>query len=427
MERADMRRMLKRTPPQEALNRLLDVVHAEPLPCELVDIEESVGRVLAKDVVCELNIPHFDKTYIDGYAVRAEDTSTASIGKPVMLRVVGKLFQSDYPTSLEISREEAVYVSCGAPIPRGADAVIRVEETRLHEGRIEIRRAVKVGEGIIPAGDDVKKGSLILRKGHVLRPQDVGLLAAVQMRKVEVVKKPKVAIISVGDELIELSVKDPTKIVNNYALIVSGLVSELGATPLMLGIAPDDQAEIEGKIREALEKADIAVTIGGCSVGVKDFVPDAVNALGKPGVIVHGILIKPGSVSGFGVVNGKPIVMLPGHIISCIVGFYLFVTPLISLYSGLGAKARLPSIKAKIDREVEAGSSFKFLRTRIREADGTFIAEPVEGGSNTLSTFANANGFTIVPPKKKLEKGEEVTVVLFSKQELTQFPNFILT
>lgn len=305
-------------------------------------------------------------------------------------------------------------------MPRGADAAIRVEQTRLHEGKIEIRRQVEAGEGIIPAGDDVKKGSLILKKGHVLRPQDIGLLAAIQMMKVEVVKRPKVSIISVGDELIELSKKDPTKTVNNYALIVSGMASELDAIPLMLGIVPDDQVKIKEKISEAMEKADIVVTIGGCSVGIKDFVPDAINALGELGVIVHGILIKPGMVSGFGVVKGNPIIMLPGHIVSCIVGFYLFVAPLISLYSGLGKEAPLPSIRAKIDRDIEAGPRFTFLRTRVRRVDDTFIAEPVKGGSNTLSTLVKANGFTIIPPKTELKKGEEVSIVLFSKQELAQ-------
>jgi len=421
MRRADLRRMLKRTSPQEALNQLLDAVHAEPLPCEMVAIEESIGRVLAKDMTSELNIPRYNKTYIDGYAVRSEDAIGASVRKPVMLQIVGKLFPTDYPTKIEISRGETVYVSCGAPIPGGAYAAIKVEETRLHEGKIEICRVVEAGEGIIPAGDDVKKGSLILEKGRILRPQDIGLLAAVQMTKVEVVKRPKVSIISVGDELIELSKEDPTKIVNNYALIVSSLASELGAIPLMLGIVPDDLVKIKEKVSEAIEKADIVVTIGGCSVGVKDFVPDAINALGEPGVLVHGILIKPGAVSGFGVVKGKPIIMLPGHIVSCAVGFYLFVAPMISLYSGLGKEAPLPSIRGKIDRDIEAGPRFTFLRTHVRRVDGTFIAEPVQGGSNSLSTLVKANGFTIIPPRKELKKGEEVSIILFSKQEFAQF------
>jgi molybdopterin molybdotransferase len=420
MNRPDIRRLPKRANPYEALSILLDAVHSNVMPTETIPIEDCLGRVLAKDVFSTLNIPDYDKTFIDGYAVNPEDTKDASTTKPAVLKIVGKLFPADYPTTAEISRGETVYVACGAPIPKGATATVKVEETRLRAGKIEVIREIEAGEGIIPLGDDVKKGALVLKKGQVLRPQDIGLLASVQMVTVEVVKKPAIAIISGGDELIKQCQEDPTKIANNYALVVAGLASELGAAPKIQGIAADTLATVKDKLGEALAGSDIVVTIGGSSVGVKDFVPDAVNALGKPGVMVQGVLLRPGAISGFGLVNGKPVVMLPGHIGSCIAGFYLFVAPLISVYTGLGQDALPPRVSAELSEDVETGPHFRFLLVRVRRVDGASVAEPVKGGSSALTTIVKSNGYVIVPPHMKLSKSTGVNVFLFGKQELTQ-------
>ena len=181
-----------------------------------------------------------------------------------------------------------------------------------------------------------------------MRPQDIGLLASIGLSEAEVFKKPSIAILSGGDELIKQCKKDPTKIANNYALVVAGLASELGATAKLKGIMPDALDQVQAKIGEALLDADIVVTIGGTSVGMKDFVPDAINNLGEPGVVVQGVSLRPGAVSGFGVVKGKPVVMLPGHIGSCIAGFYLFVAPLIRLYCGLAGDGLLPCLTAEL-------------------------------------------------------------------------------
>jgi molybdenum cofactor synthesis domain-containing protein len=421
MKRPDIRRLPKRANPHEALDLLLKSVSSTAIQNETVALEDCLGRVLAQDVVSDFNIPDYDKTFIDGYAVNPEDTKGASHAEPVTLKIVGKLFPPDYPTDAQISRGEAMYVACGAPIPRGAASTVKVEETRLHDGMIEIRREIKAEEGIIPLGDDVKKGSLLLKRGQVLRPQDIGLMASLQMTTAEVVKKPRIAIISGGDELIKQRQKDPTKIVNNYALVVAGLASELGAAPKMQGIMPDVLDKVTAMMGEALESSDIVVTIGGSSVGVKDFVPDAINALGEPGVLLHGVLLRPGAISGFGLVNGKPLVMLPGHIGSCIAGFYLFVAPLISLYSGLAPHALPPRISAEMSKTYETGPRFRFLFMHLRSVDGKLVAEPVEGGSSALTTMVKANGYTIVPPHTKLSKGDAVKVFMFGRLELTQF------
>jgi len=420
MNRPDIRRLPKRANPYEALTVLLDAVRSNVMPTETRPIEECLGRVLAKDVFSTFNIPDYDKTFIDGYAVNPEDTKDATTAKPAVLKIVGKLFPADYPTAAEVSRGEAIYVACGAPIPKGATATVKVEETRLRADKIEIVREITAGEGLIPLGDDVKKGALIFRKGQVLRPQDLGLLASIRMTAVEVVKKPVVAIISGGDELIRQRQENPTAIANNYALVVAGLLSELGAAPQIQGIAADTLATVKGKLSEALAGSDIVITIGGSSVGVKDFVPDAVNALGKPGVLVQGVSLRPGAISGFGLVNGKPVVMLPGHIGSCIAGFYFFVVPLISVYSGLSSDALPPCVSADLNEDVESGPQFRFLLVRVRRVDGKFIAEPVKGGSSALTTIVKSNGYVIVPPHTKLNKETAVNVFLFGKQELAQ-------
>ena len=387
---------------------------------EKVPLEDALGRVLAQDVFSNVNIPNYDKTFIDGYAINTQDTKSASTTKPAPFKIVGKLFPADYPTSIEVAHGEAVYVACGAPIPKGADATVKVEETRLSGDQIQVLRGIQPDEGIIPLGDDVKKDALLLKKGQVLRPQDIGLLASIGLSEAEVTRKPKIGILSGGDELIIQCQKTPTKIVNNYALVVAGLASELGAETKLHGIMPDALDKMQTKIAEALADSDIVVTIGGSSVGVKDFVPDAVNALGKPGVVVQGVLLRPGAISGFGIVDGKPVVMLPGHIGSCIAGFYLFVAPLISLYSGMAGDGLLPCLSAELAEDLETGPQFKFLLVSVKRVDGKLLAESVEGGSSALTTIVKSNGYAIVAPHTKLSKGSSVDVFLFGKLELSQ-------
>jgi molybdenum cofactor synthesis domain-containing protein len=412
--------MPKRANPLETQKQLLNAVRSTKLHSETIPLAEALGRVLAKDVFSEVNIPQYDKTFIDGYAINPQKTKGASVNTPVTFKVVGKLFPADYPTNTEVESGEAVYVACGAPIPKGAASTVKVEETRLKGDQIQVIREIKPGEGIVPRGDDVKKGALIFKKGQVLRPQDLGLLASIGLTKAEVLKKPALAILSGGDELIRQCRENPERIANNYALVVAGLASELGAVTVLQGIMADSLDRVQAKIGEALTQADIVVTIGGSSVGVKDFVPDAVNSLGKPGVVAQGILLRPGAVSGFGIVNGKPVVMLPGHIGSCIAGFHLFVAPLISQYVGLKGAGMLPRLTAELTEEFDSGPQFRFLLLHLIRAEGKFLAKPVEGGSSALTTVVKSNGYAIVSPHTTLAKGSKVEVSLFGKLELSQ-------
>ena len=402
--------------PLDAKRRLLESVRCTAIRTEVVHLADALDRVLTKDIFSEVDIPDYDKTFVDGYALNVQRTKEASVNTPIAFKVVGKLFPADYPTSLNLAADEAVYVACGAPIPKGASATVKVEETRLSEDNIEVIRPIKSGEGVIPRGDDVKAGDLIARKGELLRPQDIGLLASVGLSGAEVFRKPVVAILSGGDELIRQYLRNPQRIANNYALVVANLAAELGAFPLMLGIMPDSYEKVHTKISEALTQADAVITIGGSSVGVKDFVPDAVNALGNPGVVVHGVLLRPGAVSGFGVVHGKPVVMLPGHIGSCIAGFYLFAAPLIIYLSGLQGTV-MPNLTAELTGEVDSGPQFRFLLVSLKRTEGKYLAEPVEGGSSALTTIVKSNGYVLVPPHTDLARGSRVEVTLFGKQE----------
>jgi molybdopterin molybdotransferase len=404
----------------EAQKQLLDAIRSNVMSSEKVPLQDAMGRVLAQETISNVNIPDYDKTFIDGYAINTSETKGASIAKPAAFRVVGKLFPADYPTPIEVTPSKVVYVACGAPIPKGATATVKVEETRLNGEQIEVIREIQPGEGIIPLGDDMKKGDLLLKRGQILRPQDVGLLASIGFFEAEVVKKPKIAVISGGDELIKQCLKSPKKIANNYALVVAGLTSELGANAEMVGIMSDSLEKVIAKIAEALADSDIVVTIGGSSVGVKDFVPDAVNALGKAGVVVQGVLLRPGAISGFGIINGKPVVMLPGHIGSCIAGFYLFVAPLISRYLRLEGDGMLLKLSAELAEDLETGPQFRFQLIRIKRADGKLLAEQVAGGSSALTTIVKSHGYTIVPSHTKIAKGSKVDVYLFGKLELSQ-------
>ncbi len=420
MNRPDIRRLPKRANPLEAQKQLLDAVRSNIMFTELVPLQDALGRVLAQNTVSNVNIPDYDKTFIDGYAINPADTKSASTAKPAVFKKIGKLFPADYPATIEVAHGEVVYVACGAPIPKGATATVKVEETRLKDEKIEVMREIKPGEGIIPLGDDMKKGDLLLKKGQILRPQDIGILASIGMTTAEVVKKPRIAIISGGDELIKQCNKNPAKIANNYALVVEGLASELGALAEMVGIMSDNMEKVITKIAESLADSDIVVTIGGSSVGVKDFVPDAVNALGKPGVVVQGVLLRPGAISGFGIVDGKPVIMLPGHIGSCIAGFYLFLAPLISRYIGLEGDGMLPHLSAELTEDLETGPQFRFQLIHIKRIEGKLLAEQVEGGSSALTTIVKSNGYAIVLPHTKLSKGSRVEVYLFGKLELSQ-------
>ena len=410
--REDWKRILKLTSPDEAVKRMFEVLNIKPR-IEEVNVAESLGRVLAEDIVAAHDIPPYDCACFEGYALRSEDTANASRDNPVKLKVIGKVLP-DTKELPHIDKGQAAFLVTGAPMPPGADALVKVEETRLEDGHILVFRKINRLENVALKGEDVKAGGVILSAGHVIRPIDIGLLMGLGYSRVKVYAKPRIAIMSVGKELYLKSLEQKEPPPNNYAYVIKGLIEELGGIADVLGIYPDDVEVLKKALSEALERYDAIFTMGSCSIGINDAVPDAINSLGEPGVVVHGLTLSPGKPAGFGVLRGKPIVMLPGHIVSAVAAFYALCLPLLAAMTGRNAEKMLPSIHAKMEEGEAPWSGHRFLRVSIREVDGEVEARPMHGGANVMMTLVKSNYFTILPPKTEVKKGDRLKFKAFT-------------
>ncbi len=399
----------------EALNKLKTYVNFKP-ETEEVSLEEAYGRVLAEDIISKIDVPNFDKSAMDGYAVIAEDTYEASIFNPILLKIVGKNPIGEEP-KVYLNHGEAVEVSTGSPLPKNANAVILLEWTKkISENLIEVYHSVHPWENVTRIGDDLRKGEVVLKKGVRLLPQDIGVLKVLGLEKIKVFKKPKVALISTGDELVE-SIKDlkPFKVIDVNKPILTGMIIESGGEPIDLGLAKDDFNEIKMKIKEGLEKADMIILTGGTSVGEKDLVPEAINSLGFPGVISHGIAIRPGGATCLSVLNGKPVFGLSGYPVAAIIGFKLFVKPLIQIFLG-SSQDLMVKLRVKAARRIPSPPGVKsFVRVIIKKFGKNYLAEPIStSGSGILSSIVKANGIIEIPEESEgIEEGEEVEAYLF--------------
>ncbi len=393
----------------DALSMFLKELKLARLGVDYVPIPEALERVVAESVVAPSDLPPFDRSAMDGYAVRANDTFAASQFKPRFLR----LKERD-----SVDDGEARQVWTGGMLPKGADAVVMLERTRKVEGGIEVLAAVTPGENVSKRGEDVRKGEVVVKTGVRLLPQHLGLLAGLGVTQINVARKPKVALLSTGNELVELGQKPESgQVINVNQLILSAMCEQLGAEPVNLGIARDALNEIGGKIAEGLKSADVVVTTGGTSVGYADLVPIAVNKLGKPGVIVHGIAMRPAMPTALAIVQGKPVFTLSGYPVAAMFGFEIFVRPTILKLLGIEDEPR-PMLKAKLTRRVASALGRRvYLRVYFFQKEGEFFAEPVRTrGSGVLSTMTKANGYVVIPEDREgLEEGETVIVHLFDK------------
>lgn len=397
----------KLTNADEALSIFMRALKPKRLPAERVQLENSLGRVICKDVVAPIDLPSFDRSAVDGYAVQAEDTLQASQFKPKTIRLT---------RGSTVGKGQAKQVWTGNPVPKGADAVVMLEYTRPLKNEIQIISGMTPGENVSKKGEDIKKGEAAVESGIRLLPHYVGLLAALGVTHVDVVQKPKVAILSTGNELVELGEKPPAnKIVNSNRFVIAGLCQELGAEPLYLGIARDAEEEIGAKILEGLEKADAVITTGGTSVGIADLVPIVVNKLGKPGVVVHGVALRPGMPTAVGVLKGKPVFVLSGYPVAATIGFEVFARPTLLQLQGITDASRA-MVKATLTKRVAGALGRRvYLRVKAFEKQGEFYAEPVRTrGSGLYSSMTRANGYVIIPEDREgLEKDEDVLVRLF--------------
>lgn len=391
---------------EKALEIIME--HIKPVEAaELVPIERSANRVLAKDLVAGMDIPPFDRAAMDGYAVRAEDTYGTSEFNPKILRLVGVL-RAGESTSREIRSGECIRIATGCPIPPGADAVVMAEYTEEKGDDVSIYRAVHPLENISPRGEDVKKGEVIIREGEVLTPAKIGVFAALGLRKALVYRKPRVALIPTGEEVQDLGLElEEGQIydVNSYTL--ASLLLENGASATRAPIIPDKYEALRAALYRYIDH-DLIVFSGGSSVGERDMLADIIEEEGK--LLFHGVQIKPGKPTLFGVVREKPVLGMPGYPASCLSNAYVFLIPMIRKMARLPPK-KPTTVKAKMaKRIVSASGREQFLTVKIVEGK----AYPAFKKSGDITSLSRADGYVILPVNLDvIDEGEEVTVTLF--------------
>jgi molybdopterin molybdotransferase len=404
----------KHTPANVAFKKFLSCINWSKTfrPTEYVTLQDAQNRVLSKNLSSLIDIPSFIKAERDGYAIKSNDTRGASMKHPVLLDVIGRI-TAGQEAQYMIESGKAVAIATGARVPKGADAVVMIENTEQENNTLKIFNEIGGGKNIALKGEDIKNRQTLFKKGTWLTSQDVGLIASVGINRVPVFKKPKVAIFATGDELVEPGSKlDDTSIFESNRYMIAGMIRESGGEVVDLGICKDDRDLIFSKLKEAL-KFDLVVVSGGASVGEKDYVPDLINNLGKPGLVVHGIAMKPGSPTALGVVNNKPIIVSPGFPVSSFVAFYTFGRPVILKI--LTTKGPITTkLIATMASNINTFKNFRtFVRVQVVRNNGSYLAEPISAaGASLLSTLTKSNGMIIVENNdSKLIKGKRVQVI----------------
>jgi molybdopterin molybdotransferase len=401
----------RRTPVDEALSILLREVRT--LGAERVKLVDALGRVLAHDIAAPRDNPPFSRAAMDGYALKAENTFGASQGNPIYFRVKGEILTGK-PSNLALGDFEAARIMTGAPLPKGANAVAMFEYVRELEGEIEVVKAVTPGKNVSLRGEDVKEGEVLLRKGRRIKPQDVALLAAMGIAELGVYRRPRVAIIATGEELREPGSRlGDAEIYDANSCSLYSLVKRNNGLPRLYGIVGDKYGELREAVRKALRE-DLVLISGATSVGERDFVPEVVAELGR--VLVHGVAMRPGEPTGFGVVEGKLVFMLPGYPVAAIFAYETFVRPVLEKMQGLKAGKRYIKVRGRLKRRVASELGRRdYVRVKLAFTDGELGVEPLMAkGSGIISSLVRADGFVVVPENTEgLEEGTEVEVNLF--------------
>jgi putative molybdopterin biosynthesis protein len=390
----------------------------KPVGEEQVSLLKAHERVLAQDIVSPIDIPSFSRSTVDGYAVKAADTFDASEDKHVSLRFCGHVAIGEPPT-VTVEQESAAEIVTGAPLPEGADAVVMVEQTSRQGDKVLVRRPVVRGENIRAAGSDIHKNETVLKKGRVLGSREIGALAAIGLTEVTVYKRPRVAVMSTGAEVVAPGeALPPGKIYDINAHTLSAAVLESGGKPINLGIIPDKKDKLTQALKQALASADAVITSGGVSVGPKDFTPQVVDSLGKPGVIISGVAVKPGKPLTIAIVDGKPVFSLPGNPTSSLFMFNVFVRPILVRLAGR-TEEDLPKVKAvAAKRMFPARGRRTFVMVNLTyDNAGALLVSPVPTGlSGAITTLTKADGFVEISEKEQfVDAGTEIDVYLFGK------------
>jgi len=401
--------------PEDALALLLS--HLDPvLSSEDTATEQALGKVTAEDICSQQDLPEFRRSTVDGYALIARDSHGASESLPAYLELAGEVLMGNTP-DFDLGEKECALIHTGGMLPNHANAVVMLEDTQVLEaGVIEIYRSTAPGENMIEIGEDIPEGGIVIPKGTRLRPAEIGGLMALGITEIKTITPPKIGIISSGDEVIPPDRKPrPGEVrdINSYTL--GALISELGAEVVHYGIIPDNRHDLKEILQIGLKECDHLIVTAGSSASSRDLTADMMNELGDPGVLVHGVSIKPGKPTIFALADDKVMIGLPGNPVSALVIAYILVRPIVELYLGLGTRKFYPSIPAKLTMNVpsQAGREDWIPVRLIKGKDGVFQANPIFGRSNLIFLLAKADGLVrIPPPTTGLEAGTTVTVRL---------------
>ncbi len=404
-------------PPRQALEVLLNQLPPPELGGEEVPVSEALGRITSSALASPEDLPQLPRSTVDGYSVRAADTFGSTEGLPAYFNIVGEVPMGQQP-EVSLHSGEAAITYTGGMLAQEADAVVMVEHTQqVDASTIEVVRPAAPGENVIPPGEDVRVGDSILPAGHLLRPQDLGGLTALGITRITVARRPKVAILSMGDEVAppeETPRPGQIRDINSYTLAAQA--TRAGALPVQLGIVPDDYEEQLAVARQGLLKADVLVFSAGSSVSSRDLTADIIRALGPPGVLVHGLSIRPGKPAIVGMVEGKPVFGLPGNPVSAMVVFDLLVRPTLYHLAGCASPPEPARTVATLTRDIASAPGREdYVPVKLSHLEtGENQAEPVFGKSNLIFTLIRADGLVQVPlDRAGIYAGETVQVKLF--------------
>lgn len=406
-------KLMRVTDPEEVLKIIIE--HFEPLDSERLALEKAGGRCLAETIKAPEDVPGFNRSTVDGYALNARDTFGAGEGIPAILEYTGEVMMGQ--AAPPIKSGQCCLVHTGGMLPDGADAVIMIENTDLTGTIVQGFRQVAPGENVIHRGEDLKKNDTALFQEHKLRAPEIGMLASLGITSVEVYRHPVIGFFSSGDELVNYSnpCLEPGQIRDSNAPALLYLAEQSGAVARYGGILPDHFETFIEKSKDMLEETDMLVFSGGSSVGSRDHTARTMQELGKPGLLVEGISIQPGKPTLLANCSGKPVLGLPGHPVSALNIFTIFGKAIIDRLSGRGKKIFMPTVKAILARNVPSRTGrTDYVRIRLKETREGLSAVPVFGRSGMLRTLAEADGLLMVPPEKEgLNTGELVEVSIW--------------
>ena len=424
----------------EAQQRFQDSLTFTPPGRETSPLSEAAGRVLFSDVVAGIDVPSFDRSNVDGFAVCSADTTAATEETPAFLTLNDEVLSSGVNPQSQVVLGTATTIATGGVLPRGADAVLMVEDTDVDDdGRLEVRRAVAPGENVAFAGTDVSRGETALRGGQILTSRELGVLAAIGCESVPVYRQPRVAILSTGDEIVAPGQPLPLgSVYDSNGAILASAVAECGGVPVPLGIVPDDETQLEQALRKALEH-DVVVLSGGTSKGAGDLSYRLVSRLGEPGIVAHGVALKPGKPICLAVCDGTPVVILPGFPTSAVFTFHEFVAPVIRALAGL-LPSRRETVGATLPMRINSQRGrTEYLLVSLFERDASdgirdqgdrktrspapetrnpnLVAFPMGKGSGSVTTFSRADGFITIDQQTEIvDAGSNVAVTLLDRQ-----------